>query len=79
MKQGPKKNINQFIMATGKVKWYNEVKGFGFIESENGEDIFVHRSGLDSPFGGLEPEQEVEFDTKQGDKGTVAFNVKSAG
>ena len=44
----------------------------------SGEDIFVHRSGLDSPFGGLEPEQEVEFDTKRGDKGTVAFNVKSA-
>ncbi len=64
-------------MAKGKVKWYNEAKGFGFIESENGEDIFVHRSGLISSYGGLQPDQEVEFETKQGEKGTVAFNVKS--
>ena len=64
-------------MAKGKVKWYNEVKGFGFIESENGDDIFVHRSGLDSSYGGLQPEQEVEYDVKQGDKGLVAINVKS--
>jgi CspA family cold shock protein len=65
-------------MTKGKVKWYNEVKGFGFIESENGDDIFVHRSGLESSYGGLQPEQEVVFDTKQGDKGLVAINVKSA-
>ena len=64
-------------MAKGKVKWYNEVKGFGFIESETGEDIFVHRTGLLSSYGGLQPDQEVEFETKQGDKGLVAFNVKS--
>ena len=65
-------------MLKGKVKWYNEVKGFGFIESENGEDIFVHRSGLVSPYGGLQPEQEVVFETRQGEKGIAAFNVKSA-
>jgi len=64
-------------MTKGKVKWYNEAKGFGFIESENGEDIFVHRTGLTSSYGGLQPDQEVEFETKQGEKGTVAFNVKS--
>lgn len=63
-------------MAKGKVKWYNEVKGFGFIEPENGEDIFVHRTGLYSPFLGLQPEQEVVFETKQGEKGLVAVNVK---
>ena len=62
---------------TGKVKWYNEIKGFGFIETENGDDIFVHRTGLYSSFGGLQPEQEVIFETKQGDKGLFAINVKS--
>ena len=65
-------------MTKGKVKWYNDVKGFGFIESENGKDIFVHRSSLDSPFSGLEDNEEVVFDTKQGDKGLVAINVKTA-
>jgi CspA family cold shock protein len=64
-------------MKKGKVKWYNEVKGFGFIATESGEDIFVHRSGLYSSYGGLQPEQEVTFDTKQGDKGLFAVNVKS--
>jgi CspA family cold shock protein len=63
-------------MAKGKVKWYNESKGFGFIASENGDDIFVHRSGLDSSFVGLQPEQEVVFEVRQGEKGLVAFNVK---
>lgn len=62
----------------GKVKWYNEVKGFGFIYLEDGKEIFVHRSGLDSPFIGLEPEQEVVFNTRQGDRGPVAINVKLA-
>ncbi len=63
-------------MEKGKVKWYNEVKGYGFIEPENGEDIFVHRTGLVSPYGGLQTDQEVEYEVKQGDKGLVAFNVK---
>ncbi len=63
-------------MNHGKVKWYNETKGFGFIETEDNKDIFVHRSGLTSPYGGLEEGQEVVFDIKQGDKGEVAFNVK---
>ncbi len=64
-------------MTKGKVKWYNEIKGFGFIESENGDDIFVHRTGLNSSYGGLQPDQEVVFEIKQGDKGLVAINVKS--
>jgi len=65
-------------MAKGKVKWYNEAKGFGFIKSEDSEDIFVHRTGLVNAFDGLQPDQEVEFETKQGEKGLVAFNVKPA-
>ena len=63
-------------MGKGKVKWYNETKGFGFIKSEEGKDVFVHRSGLVSPFNGLSEDQEVEFEIKQGEKGPVAFNVK---
>ena len=63
-------------MNQGKVKWYNEIKGFGFIESQDGTDVFVHRSGLISPFGGLVTDQEVEYDTRQGEKGLVAINVK---
>ncbi|HAN19427.1 MAG: cold-shock protein [Bacteroidetes bacterium GWC2_33_15] len=63
-------------MIKGKVKWYNEVKGFGFIESENGEDVFVHRTSLVSSYGGLQTDQDVVFETKQGEKGIVAVNVK---
>jgi CspA family cold shock protein len=63
-------------MNKGKVKWYDETKGFGFIETQDGKDVFVHRSGLTSPFAGLTNDQEVEFEIKQGDKGDVAFNVK---
>jgi len=63
-------------MPTGKVKWYNETKGFGFIETEEGKDLFVHRSGIKSSFGGLNEGQEVEFDVEQGQKGLMAVNVK---
>jgi len=65
-------------MATGKVKWYDSTKGYGFISAETGEDIFIHRSGLDRSIYELEEGQAVEFDTKQGDKGTVAINLKLA-
>jgi CspA family cold shock protein len=63
-------------MQQGKVKWYNDTKGFGFIETEEGKDVFVHRTGLISPFAGLNPEQEVEFEVKEGEKGLMAINVK---
>ena len=67
---------NNTKMNKGKVKWYNESKGFGFIETEVGKDIFVHRSGLISPYSGLNPDQKVVFEIKQGDKGEIAYNVK---
>ena len=63
-------------MQEGKVKWYNETKGFGFIEKEDGNDIFVHRSGLSQGHRGLIEGQTVTFDLKQGDKGEIAINVK---
>jgi CspA family cold shock protein len=63
-------------MTTGKVKWYNEVKGYGFIEMENGKDVFVHRTGLVNAYDGLEPEQEVMFETEEGDKGLKAVDVE---
>ncbi len=79
MRQNQGKNLKSIkteMMAKGKVKWYNEVKGFGFIETETGEDIFVHRTGLVNSYDGLQTDQLVEFDTQQGDKGLAAINVK---
>jgi len=64
-------------MVKGKVKWYDKVRGFGFIESENGEDIFVHKTGLYSSYAGLQTDEEVVFDTKKGEKGVYATNVKT--
>lgn len=64
-------------MAKGKVKWYNEAKGFGFIEVSDGEEVFVHRSGLRNTFDSLLPDQKVSFDITQGNKGPKATNVTS--
>jgi len=62
----------------GKVKWYDEFKGYGFIESENGEDIFVHRTGIITANTRLQPDQSVVFEKKQGEKGPIAVNVTVA-
>ena len=69
-------NKEYLSMIKGKVKWYNPVKGYGFIESEDGEDIFVHRTGLVNSFAGLQPEQEVVYEKQDGEKGPSAINVK---
>jgi cold shock protein len=64
-------------MTKGKVKWYDEVKGFGFIESESGEDVFVHRTGISASSARLQPDAEVNFEIQQGEKGLMAINVTS--
>ena len=66
-------------MIKGKVKWYDEIKGFGFIETEEGKDIFVHRTNIMTPNQSLKDNQEVVFEFKQSEKGFVAINVKLAG
>lgn len=63
-------------MARGKVKWFNDVKGYGFIEQEGGEDVFVHFSAISMDgFKTLAEGQEVEFEIEAGSKGLHATNV----
>ncbi len=64
-------------MATGKVKWFNDDKGFGFIEQEGGDDVFVHFSAIAGDgYRSLNEGDEVEFDVVEDDKGPRAANVK---
>ena len=60
----------------GTIKWYDAVKGYGFIESEDNKDFFVHRSGVKDNVFSPEAGQVVEFEIKESDKGPVAFNVE---
>ena len=63
-------------MAKGTVKWFNNQKGYGFICSEEGEDIFVHYTGLNMEgFKTVKEGEEVEFDVIDGEKGIQAVNV----
>ena len=66
-------------MATGKVKWFNASKGYGFIEQDNGEDVFVHFSQIqDEGFKTLNEGQSVTFELADGEKGLQARNVQKS-
>ncbi|MBK5202561.1 MAG: cold shock domain-containing protein [Prolixibacteraceae bacterium] len=62
-------------MMKGTVKWYNKVKGFGFILTEEEKDLFVHRTGLADESIDLQTDDAVEFEIGEGKKGPVATNV----
>ncbi|CAH2712974.1 MULTISPECIES: cold-shock protein [Neobacillus] len=66
-------------MEHGKVKWFNSEKGFGFIEREGGEDVFVHFSAIQSEgYKSLDEGQEVTFEIENGQRGPQAVNVRKS-
>ncbi len=65
-------------MSRGRIKWFNDAKGYGFIEQSDGEDVFVHFSSINMEgFKTLTEGQEVEFELRQTEKGLQAANVES--
>ena len=72
-----KRAQGEFKVATGTVKWFNGQKGFGFIvPDEGGEDLFIHRSNVDTPDQTLRDDQKVEFEVGEGRKGPEATQAR---
>ena len=66
-------------MPSGTVKWFNDKKGYGFIESDDGGDVFVHHTSIQgSGFKSISEGERVTFEVEQGDKGPKAVNVVKA-
>jgi CspA family cold shock protein len=68
--------IEDFPVPTGKVKWYDTEKGFGFLSRDDGGDVFVHSSALPSGLDGLKPGSRVEFGVAEGKRGEQALSVR---
>jgi cold shock protein len=74
---GPSLCLKEDSLAQGTVKWFSNEKGYGFIEREGGEDVFVHHSAIQAEgYRSLTEGQRVEFEVVQGDKGLQAANVQ---
>lgn len=71
----PSDFVNCFFMQKGKVKWFNSVKGFGFVSAENGEDVFIHITTVEkSGLNNLQEGQDVSFEIQEDRRGRMAVS-----